>query len=311
MSHHLFGSIITGSGVAANNRGENDGNITQLQKISFDNEEYSSVSAEAIRWKLRYLWQQMEEPTNRKWIDDENTFVVADKTYSEPVKFIDDDVLGFMDAKGAVPDEIDTSDEVEVEGTAKKSKKKSKKKGTTKSRRGVLEISRAISLNPYMGDITFNSKSGKEKGNTSLYGCEVHKTSYQYSFALTPDRLLDKSRIIPVLESLISLGQVGGNHARFLFDFSPKSMVLRWTQDFAPRIMYPFKEDEGKITIASLHRSIINGDIDPTGLWIAGDICYGDSEEMQDIEDAGANLFHGIKAATDDLRECIIKDLGV
>lgn len=57
MTYHLFGNILTGYGTAANNRGENEGNTTTLQKIIWKNEEHSTVSAEAIRWALRYYWQ--------------------------------------------------------------------------------------------------------------------------------------------------------------------------------------------------------------------------------------------------------------
>ena len=63
-----------------------------------------------------------------------------------------------------------------------------------------------------------------EKNRTSLYVTEVHATRYQYGFAMTPDRLKDKSRIHAVLDGLISLSEVAGNHARFLYDFAPKSV---------------------------------------------------------------------------------------
>lgn len=48
MSFHFFGNILTGYGTAANNRGENEGNIT-LQKLLWKSEVHSTVSAEAIR----------------------------------------------------------------------------------------------------------------------------------------------------------------------------------------------------------------------------------------------------------------------
>jgi len=42
-------------------------------------------------------------------------------------------------------------------------KKGSDNEDATKKRRGALEVSRAISLDPYWGDIAFGSKGG-EKG---------------------------------------------------------------------------------------------------------------------------------------------------
>ncbi|MFM6348056.1 MAG: hypothetical protein ACKPFK_23375, partial [Dolichospermum sp.] len=54
-------------------------------------------------------------------------------------------------------------------------KDKDNKDATTK-RRGALEVSRAISLDPYWGDIVFGSKGG-EKGKTSIHNTEVHFTA--------------------------------------------------------------------------------------------------------------------------------------
>ena len=50
MSKHLFGIVVTPYGAAANNRGENEGNITTLQKLLWKGEVHTTVSAEAIRW---------------------------------------------------------------------------------------------------------------------------------------------------------------------------------------------------------------------------------------------------------------------
>ncbi|HMW03361.1 MAG TPA: type I-B CRISPR-associated protein Cas7/Cst2/DevR, partial [Acidobacteriota bacterium] len=57
MTFHLFGNVLTRYGAAANNRGENEGNITTLQKLLWKGQVHTTVSAEAIRWALRYHWQ--------------------------------------------------------------------------------------------------------------------------------------------------------------------------------------------------------------------------------------------------------------
>jgi len=99
MTFHLFGNILTGYGTAANNRGENDGNITTLQKILWKNEVHTTVSAEAIRWALRYYWQTSGNgcEVNRRWNDqiNDNEWKTPD---FDPKLYIDDDVLGFMRA---------------------------------------------------------------------------------------------------------------------------------------------------------------------------------------------------------------------
>jgi CRISPR-associated protein Cst2 len=299
MTFHLFGNILTSYGTAANNRGENEGNITTLQKLLWRGEVHTTVSAEAIRWALRYYWQTSQNGylVNRQWNDHENDNIWQNPAFDDTL-YIDDDVLGFMRAEGA---KEEASDEPKPKG------KKTVPKGTTTAKRGVLEVTRAVSTKPFQGDLTFNSTSGK-KGRTSLYGTEVHATRYQYGFALTPDRLKDKTRTIAVLDGLISLGEVGGNHARFLFDFSPDSIVLRWTHDFAPRLLYCFQEEyDGEITIPDLIRRVQNGDIDPEELWIGGAIA--DTAEGETLEDLGANIFPGIKATVEDLKQRVNDDL--
>ena len=297
MTFHLFGNILTSYGTAANNRGENEGNITTLQKLLWKGDVHTTVSAEAIRWALRYYWQTAggDYAVNRCWDDHKNDNVLQGSF--DETTYIDDDVLGYMKAEGA---KQEFSDE-EKKGKGKKAK------GTNLARRGVLEVTRAVSTIPYAGDITFNSASG-QKGRTSLYGTEVHATRYQYGFALTPNRLKETSRIIPVLDGLVSLGEVAGNHARFLYDFSPESLVLRWTQDFSPRILYCFQEDEaGEISLPSLIHRVEVGDIEATELWVAGAIAK--TPEGDRLEELGANVLAGTKVALSTLKQRIANDL--
>jgi CRISPR-associated protein Cst2 len=305
MAFHLFGNILTCHGTAANNRGENEGNITTLQKILWKGEVHSTVSAEAIRWALRYYWQtsDLDLHVNRQWDDDLNDNTWQNQNFDD-LQYIDDDVLGYMRAEGA---KIEVSDPDNDEPKPKG--KKAKPKGTTTAKRGVLEVTRAVSTTPFVGDITFNAKSGT-KNSTSLYGTEVHATRYQYGFAMTPDRLKDKSRIIPVLDGLSSLGEVAGNHARFLYDFAPDSMILRWTHDFSPRFLYCFNEDNtGEITVAELIRRVESQDIEPTELWVSGSIAgTPDGERLKAL---GVNVSTGIKKTVTQLKQLIAKDLEV
>lgn len=301
MTWHLFGNILTNYGTAANNRGENEGNITTLQKILWQGEVHSTVSAEAIRWALRYYWQTCGEyQVNRQWDDEKNDNLWREPNFND-LEYIDDDVLGFMRADAAKTEAND--DEEPADG---KKKKKAAPKGTATVKRGVLEVTRAVSTIPFAGDITFNAASGA-KGRTSLYGAEVHATRYQYGFAPTPDRLKNKSRIHAVLDGLTSLGGVAGNHSRFLYDFAPDSIVLRWTHDFSPRLLYCFIENDGEISAPDLLRRVEAGDIDPKELWVAGAIL--DTETGEQLEAAGVNAFKGIKSAVENMKAKIEKDL--
>lgn len=314
MSFHLYGNILTFYGVAANNRGENQGNLTTLQKLLWKGETHTKVSSEAIRWAIRYYWQKADYRVNRVWNDNllpnEDNPQWQDPNFN-PLDFIDDDLLGFFEAESAKQDTKDdnqqqpsSADDSEPQ-TKGKRKKKPKPKGSATDRRGRLDVTRAISTTPYDGKVTFNSKSGK-KDRTSIYGTEFHGTRYQFGLGITPESCQDKSRILALLDALVSIHRVGGNHGRFLFDFAPESIILRWTQDFAPRFLYCFEEDEmGDISIPELSRQIRSGDLDPTEFWIGGKIF----ETLQDSEYERVNKFGGIKATVNALKQRISSDL--
>jgi CRISPR-associated protein Cst2 len=346
MSKHLFGLVVTPHGTAANNRGENEGNITTLQKLLWNGEMHTTVSAEAIRWALRYYWQRTGINVNRKWNDDTNDHEWVDKLWlpwtdpdgagRDQETFIDDDMLGFMLAEAADSDGSDTGDGLkkqkmelderyktlskdEQKADAGKELKKQIKelderirllsKGTCDKRRGVLEVSRAISLSPFAGDITFNAKSG-EKSNTSLYGTEIHATRYQYGFALTPEALRVPSRALAAVDAVTSLSEVAGNHSRFLYDFSPDAVIYRWTDDFAPRMLYGFAlADDQQITLPEVLGRIEYGDIDPKEIIVgASTPATFDAATMGRFEKFGIKV-QGVKAAAQELKTRMRADL--
>ena len=322
MTFHLFGNILTFYGVAANNRGENQGNITTLQKLLWKGESHTKVSAEAIRWAIRYYWQKAAYPVNRIWnydLPNEDNPQWQDSKFNS-VNFIDDDILGFFETESAKKetsdenkqqqqDKQDKDDNPEAQDEAtqptKSKRKKPKPKGSATDRRGRLDVTRAISTTPYDGNVTFNAKSG-QKDKKSLYGTEFHGTSYQFGFGITPESCKDRARVLALLDALVSIHRVGGNHGRFLFDFAPESIILRWTHDFAPRFLYCFEEDEmGDVSMPKLSRQIRIGDLDPQEFWIGGKIV----KTLQDSEYDEVNKFPGIKATVNDLKEKIACDL--
>ena len=289
MSIHVFANFVTPFGTAANNRAENEGNITTLQKLLWQGETHSTVSAEAIRFALRRCLAPAEgDGTNRAWDEIGRVNAWEDPEFkgwaSEKGRtFIDDDLLGFMKAEAA---------------------KEEGESGSADVRRAVLEVTRAVSLTPWPGDVTFNAASpgatpsAAKKGskNPVPYGTEVHATRYQYGIALTPERLRDKSRAAKAVQALCNLGTVAGNHGRFLFYFSPDAVVFRITQDPAPRLLYCFSTpDNGKtITAESLVQRIKAGDIDAAELVVGvGDL---DSPLAKQLGEVGIKP-QGVKAA--------------
>jgi CRISPR-associated protein Cst2 len=304
MSLHVFANFVTPFGTAANNRGETEGNITTLQKLLWMGNTHSTVSAEAIRFALRRhlatcekngtnrTWDENAHPRPRnEWKDDQFT------GWSQPTEevYIDDDLLGFMSAQAAKEDGTDGDDD-------QPAKKKGRAKGSVTLRRGLLEVSRAVSLTPWSGDMTFNASTpwanlgAKDKDNPGPYGTELHATRYQYGIALTPERLRDKSRAAKAIESLCSLGTVAGNHGRFLFDFSPDAVVFRITSDPAPRMLYCFSTDDDGRTVRSpaLVQRIQTGDIEAKELIIG--VGALDSSLAKEMASAGVEVC-GVKAA--------------
>jgi CRISPR-associated protein Cst2 len=274
---HLFGNVVTAQGVAANNRGENEGNVSTLQKIIRNGVQYTTVSAEAIRYAIRDLWKEDAKENAKVKLNREVTFRTStwkDREFGEGwEKYIDNDVLGYMHAKKE-----------------------------TASRRGVLEITRAVSTTPWPGTLSHNfaqpfaNPIGNE--NPIPYQAEIHDARYQYGFAMTPDALeQDKVlRTTKTLNALQNLGRVAGNHARYLFDFSPEVIVLRWTADPAPRILLCVDENErGELGLDRLVARLKSGDVDPKELIVgtAVESIRGTNE----LRKLGAIVHGGVKAA--------------
>lgn len=317
MSLHVFANFVTPFGTAANNRAETEGNVTTLQKLLWQGETHSTVSAEAIRFALRRLLAEAEE-TNRSWNESAQSKPRnewRDDQFSgwqteNGAVYIDDDLLGFMSAQAAKNEGSDEEEE-------NSGKRKNKAKGTVNLRRGVLEISRAVSLTPWSGDITFNANTpwsnlgAKDKDNPGPYGAELHATRYQYGISLTPERLRDRSRAATAIQALCNLGTVAGNHGRFLFDFSPEAVVIRLTDDPAPRLLYCFStEDDGKtINAKSLIQRIQSGDIDSKELLVG--VSDLESQLAHDLKAAGIKAITGVKAASAAAVKVIHSKLGI
>jgi len=279
MSTHIHATILTAHGVAANNRGLTEGNITTLQKLVWETGKmHTTVSAESIRFALRQRFQEAKEKLNRTY-SAERVNVWEDPEFSNWKEYLDDDLLGFMSAKAAANEAQADSDQGNEEEKSE-SKKSKAKKGTVIVRRSPLEITRAVSLLPWLGDATFNAASPgatpsaqKRGSNPVPYGTEMHATRYQYSLSLTPGHLEKRERAATALRAICSLGAVAGNNARFLFDFSPESIIIRVTEDPAPRILYCFGAGEdNSIHLKQLVQKIKHGDINKEELFIGGSV---------------------------------------
>ena len=277
MTMHLFGTVLTQQAVAANNRGESEGTVATLQKVIRHGDLYTTVSSEAIRYALREGWQADPGlPLARKVYHTESVWTEGAKEFATPEQYVDNDVLGYMHAKKE-----------------------------TASRRGILEVGRAVSTTPWPGTISHHfaspgSNPSIATDNPIPYACEVHDTRYQYTFAMTPAALLtDKyARTATTVLGLQNLRRVGGAQARFLYDFAPEAVVLRWTPDPAPRIMFCFDQDDrGRLSLDTLLRRVTGGDVPGAEVFIGTAIAG--VPELDALKAAGVNVLPGVKKAVE------------
>lgn len=133
------------------------------------------------------------------------------------------------------------------------------------------------------------------------YSAEVHATRYQYGFALTPESLAEASRAAAAVEAIVNLSDVAGNHSRFLFDFSPATVIFRWTDDFAPRMLYGFEDaGGGAVRAETVVRRVRAGDLDAGELVVGGEIA--ETADGAALKAAGAFVVAGVQAAATEVK---------
>src|SRR6266850_2318871 len=318
-THYLYGTVLTAEAVAANNRGDNIGNTTTLQKVFHQDDLHTSVSAESIRFALRYRFQLENLKVNRSYDPEAGKLNFEDEKRTtwnpDGDVFVDDDLMGFMDAAAAQAEKETEEVEAGGEGETKAKAPKKRAKGKTTKRPSPLAIGRAVSLRPYRGELSFNAVSGeKVKGKLSLYNAEMHTTEYQYSFGLNLDDVIKKENIGHVVEAIIDPPQVAGNHARFAYDFSPASIVLRVTNAHSSKIQNCFEHDEESrsYTVERLIHRVESGDVPADELIVGGELAT--TAEGKKLESLGVTVFPGVKSAANEARKRIAefgKDFGV
>jgi len=324
-THYLYGTILTGEAVAANNRGDNLGNTTTLQKVFVGDDLHTSVSAEAIRFALRFRFQLEGLGVNRTYDSDKGVLKFADEKHilwdgTKTNNFIDDDLMGFMLAEAAKSEaeaEVETEaepppdrpDEARKGGPKKPREERAapkKPKGKTTKRQSPLAVGRAVSLRPYRGEISFNCVSGaKEEGALSLYAAEMHTTEYQYTFGLNMHDVVDKANIGHLMDAVVDPPPVAGNHSRFAYDFSPSSVIFRLTSCHSPKIQNCFEHDE-ETRSYSLNRLIQRVkccDVPASELIVGG--LVADTEFGKQLREAGATILSGVLQAANEVKQRI------
>ena len=91
-------------------------------------------------------------------------------------------------------------------------------------------------------------------------------------------------RVRAILNGLCSLRRVGGAHARYFSDYSPEAIILRVTDDPAPRMLYCFRQgDTGELSIRELVNKVEASDIS------ASELVIGTTLDMKELRGVKIN----------------------
>lgn len=237
-------------------------NINPIKKITLnDGEEVPYVSSQAIRRALR---DKIKELGNKlSPVDVSSTEKGAPKTALDPIKYIDDDLFGYMDA----------------------SKGKDGAAGTSNTRTSPIRVESLMALATYKGDLDYATNfMGKKIGlNPNIFETEIHSGVYRGTILIELDRvgretrikdedtreletvdLVDDeekaSRVIAFLHALQTLWSQG-RQTRFLADISPKFIAAALMKSKNPIFLeaVDLKED-GKVNINKLNSVVSDYD---------------------------------------------------
>jgi len=221
MSKYLSILFISSPILAANNRGENDGNLQTLQKINTRTGTRTVLSGPSIRWAIRYfmqavgakMWRRVVPPSDTNpvgYIYGDNDSPTMAKALPPIPKGYDDEVFGWMIA--AKDTAADAAKQVSGIG-----------------------VSAAISTTPYDGDTAFcqglKAKGNDKTGNPELAPFSIERHWTRYQFFITVDLNTMGNSLPYILDALKGL-QVGGSHAANLTELTPD--LLAWHFHKAP-----------------------------------------------------------------------------
>ena len=198
-------------------------NINPIKKVTLNNgEELPYVSSQAIRRALRDKIEEMGNASSPVGVS--STDKGAPKTALDPIKYIDDDLFGYMDAaKGE-------------DGAA----------GTSNVRTSPVRVESLLALATYKGDLDYATNfMGKKIGlNPNIFETEIHSGVYRGTILIELDRVGKETRLKDVKTRELETIDLVDNHekakrvmafidafrslwsqgrqTRFLADISPK-----------------------------------------------------------------------------------------
>jgi CRISPR-associated protein Cst2 len=203
-------------------------NINPIKKVTLNNgEELPYVSSQAIRRALRDKISELGYEISP--IGESSTSKGAPKTALDPIKYIDDDLFGYMDAQAE-----------------------------TIKRTSPIRVEALLALATYKGDLDFATNfMGMKIGlNPNIFETEIHSGVYKGSILIELDRvgkesrLKDKAkreleeidlvdnaekakRVISFIDAFRSMWS-SGRQTRFLADISPKFIAAAYMNSKNP-----------------------------------------------------------------------------
>jgi len=239
-------------------------NINPLKKVTMDNgEELPYVSSQAIRRALRDKIEELGQELSP--VGSSSTDKGAPKTALDPIKYIDDDLFGYMDAKAGADGEA----------------------GTSNVRTSPVRVESLISLATYKGDLDYATNfMGKKIGlNPNIFETEIHSGVYRGSILIELDRVgrenivienkekskvisrslevkelvsndIKAKRVITFIDALQMLWS-SGRQSRFLADISPKFVAAAIMKSKNPIFLESVNLDEnGQVDLEKLNSVI-------------------------------------------------------
>jgi CRISPR-associated protein Cst2 len=196
-------------------------NINPIKKVTLNSgQELPYVSSQAIRRAIRD--QLIEMGFERSSIQQASAEKGPPKTLMNPVKFIEDDLFGYMDASPG----------------------KDGEKGKSVIRTSPIRVESLLALSKYQGDLDYATNfMGKESGaDPNIFETEIHSGIYRGTILIELDRIgsgqgfeedgeLDNQRKRKRVKAFLNAFQnlwSSGRQTRFLADISPKFIAAAY-----------------------------------------------------------------------------------
>lgn len=295
-------AFVFKTSVGSINSSFTEDNISVVKKVTLPNgSELPYISGQAMRRYIRDKWEELGKQKGTEWIKlspvtQQKTAVGrAASSACDPVKYIDDDLFGFMLAGKGGTEEVTTESE-----TAKEEKRKG---GGIKKRTSPIRVSPAVAFFPFQDDrdlgvrITEEGKTNPEK-MMPPFETEVYYNYFRCNILVELDRIgvfkddyyggkkvlediskPEKEKRIDVLIQAVRDLWGGGKQGRFLTDISPKFVVF--TLQTAKKPIF-------------LERLEMNAQDESISLPILEKTLQNEAEIIKDVIVGAANGFGGI-----------------